>query len=192
MFQLRDIDRFDEMFAKAGFPAAADVFVHAVAAHGDPLHSPPARGQLAHQFVLPGDQVLYAFFQATFSSGCVEKGSRGYSISRERRPDIVLVHSCSGFSRTLVLDAKWRSGRDNVLQAMESVHIYHDALRFDARRPEPCLILLPGPGAVASLEGAEFVQQHGVGALSQFAVGLGGEKMLGNLIWSWLKTAPLS
>ncbi|TFZ02980.1 DUF2357 domain-containing protein [Ramlibacter henchirensis] len=142
--------------------------------------------QLAYRFHLGGGDSLDAFFQATFLAEGPTAARRAYSISRERRPDIVLVHATPSSSRAMVLDAKWRSGRDRILESMESAHIYHDALRFDQRCPEPCLILLPAPTSVPSLETAKFVGEHGVGALSAFAVGLPGRANLVALMADWL------
>lgn len=87
-------------------------------------------------------------------------------MSRERRPDIVLVLSDSTSRRSLILDAKWRSKREYVLEAMESAHIYHDALRIGAAQPQPCLLLIPGETAVPELEQEASIEAYGVGTIS--------------------------
>ncbi|WP_376787051.1 nuclease domain-containing protein [Pseudomonas coleopterorum] len=50
------------------------------------------------------------------------------SLSRERCPDIVVTLDSSSAKRFVVFDAKYRSARASVLEAMESAHIYHDSL----------------------------------------------------------------
>jgi hypothetical protein len=137
---------------------------------------------LAHRLKLPGGIDLLFHFQALFPSGSASGGRVGYSISRERRPDVVVTREVGRERRWLVLDAKWRSGRDNVLQAMESAHIYHDSLRLSGRPPEAALLLLPGLAAVPSLEAPDFRAQHGVGAISQFAVKKSGTETLQELL----------
>jgi hypothetical protein len=141
--------------------------------------------QLAHRFILAGGQQLELYFQAQFRAESAPASRVGWSISRERWPDILLVMRAGQEYRSMVLDAKWRSGRDNVLQAMESAHIYHDALRVADRRPSPCVLLLPGEGAVPSLGTLDFIQKHGVGALSRVAPGELGLQQLSELLSWW-------
>jgi hypothetical protein len=142
--------------------------------------------QLAHRCNLADGRQLELYFQALFPSGEPASASRlGWSISRERRPDIVLVLRTGDTCRGMVLDAKWRSGRDNVLQAMESAHIYHDALRLAGRCPSPCVLLLPGPSTVPSLEKFDYIATHEVGALSEVSVAAPGLGALAALLANW-------
>lgn len=126
--------------------------------------------QLAHRFELADGTTVDAYFQALFPSEAPSAGRVGWSISRERRPDILLIVRRNGRRKALVLDAKWRSGRGNVLEAMESAHIYHDALRLDGEVPNPCLLLLPGPADVPGLGADSYIADHSVGAISEFRV----------------------
>jgi hypothetical protein len=154
-----------------------------------PLSCAPAAvsAQLAHRCALGGDLQLELYFQALFPSGGPASAKRiGWSISRERRPDILLALRSGDTCRSMVLDAKWRSGRDNVLQAMESAHIYHDALRLAGLRPSPCVLLLPGEGAAEALAKPEFVATHGVGALDGVAVAQPGLARLATLLTTWV------
>ena len=67
-----------------------------------------------------------------------------WSVSRGCRPDLVLQWRQGGNVGFLVLDAKWRTGRDAVLNGMaESAHLYRDALRWGPRRPVASLLLVP-------------------------------------------------
>jgi hypothetical protein len=142
----------------------------------------------AVHFDLPNGHLLEVLFQATFPSLNVTTGRMGWSLSGERRPDIVLVHhNSSGASRGMVLDAKWRSGRSNVLQAMESAHIYHDALRIGSAQLSPCVLLLPGPSLVEELGKDEFIHRHGVGALSSIRPAAEGSSRVKALIKTWLE-----
>jgi hypothetical protein len=86
-----------------------------------------------------------------------------WSISKERVPDLVLTVRSDNNVRFVVLDAKYRSSRANVLDAMESAHIYQDSLRIGSRRPEASLLLIPSGGAAGWLEQPAFQFEHRVG-----------------------------
>lgn len=100
--------------------------------------------------------------QPTFRSRRQESDTR-WSISKERVPDLVLTaHSPAGTS-FLVLDAKYRTSRSNVLDAMDSAHIYQDSLRIGALRPRASLLLVPSGGGAPWLEQPAFQLAHRVG-----------------------------
>lgn len=139
-------------------------------------------------FELSEGHVLEVLFQATFPSLKATTNRLGWSLSGERRPDVVLVHHRSSGPRGMVFDAKWRSGIGNVLQAMESAHIYHDALRIGTTQPTPCILLLPGLACVAELEKDDFIQAHGVGAVSSVRPGAAGLPRMQELIKAWLES----
>ncbi len=62
-----------------------------------------------------------------------------FSLSSKRRPDLVITADTPGRSgRWIVLDAKYRAGRQNITEAFESLHIYRDSLR-DEQRGGACL-----------------------------------------------------
>jgi hypothetical protein len=86
-----------------------------------------------------------------------------WSVSRERVPDLVLTVISDAGTRFVVLDAKYRTSRANVLDAMASAHIYQDSLRMGARRPEATLLLVPSGGGAPWLEAAAFQDAHRVG-----------------------------
>ncbi len=129
---------------------------------------------------------LELLFQGNFPSTSESQGRIGFSISRARRPDIVLIVKKDDNVRALVLDAKWRSGREYILEAMESAHIYHDSLRVNKLPPSQCLLLTPGQSSVPELEADEFISAHGVGVISEFNVGNIGLARLENILSSWL------
>ncbi|KVN18708.1 MULTISPECIES: DUF2357 domain-containing protein [unclassified Burkholderia] len=85
------------------------------------------------------------------------------SLSRQREPDIVLTVESSQARRFLVLDAKYRVSRDNVLDAMQSAHIYQDSLTWHGERPSGSFLLLPRGGAVDWLADGAFQDAFRVG-----------------------------
>lgn len=139
-------------------------------------------------FSLDNGTSLEVLFQATFPALKPPRKRLGWSLSRERRPDIVLVHHGEGKSKAFVLDAKWRSGRENVFDAMQSAHIYHDALRIDGHAPSFSLLLLPGTSTIPELEAIEFIQTHAIGAISNFRLGSDGPSSLATYLYEWLRT----
>jgi hypothetical protein len=94
-----------------------------------------------------------------------QTGDRGewWSISKSREPDIVFTIERQGETRFLVLDAKYRATEVNVLDAMESAHIYQDSLRIGRRRAEGALLLVPSTTEVEWLEVPAFQEEHRVG-----------------------------
>jgi hypothetical protein len=133
----------------------------------------------------PG-KALEVHLQPKFPALSPSAGKRCWSISRERYPDILLIETSAAGERAMVLDAKWRSGRQNVLEAMESAHIYHDALRVQGGLPSPCLLLLPGPADVPELTEPEYIKRHGVGAIHEFGIDGQGIAVLEAHLMSWL------
>ena len=129
---------------------------------------------------------LQVMFQATFRAGQPRQGYLAWSLSMQRIPDIVLSVREGDHWRFLVLDAKYRSGKRNTLDAMSSAHLYHDALRLKDVAPDLCLLLMPGPASVAPLAQDEFWQQHRVGTLCDFTPGGKGLERCKRLLKDWL------
>ena len=92
----------------------------------------------------------------------------GWSVSRQCVPDLVLAsRPPGGETRFVVLDAKYRAGEGEILGGMaESAHLYQDALRWGARRPESTLLLVPNAEATAWLTSPEYVAKHHVGVVA--------------------------
>ena len=86
-----------------------------------------------------------------------------WSVSKERVPDLVFTIESSDGIRFVVLDAKYRTSRSNVLDAMASAHIYQDSLRIGSRRPGASLLLVPSGGGAHWLEGPQFQSTNHVG-----------------------------
>lgn len=90
-----------------------------------------------------------------------------HSISRERRPDIVITAEIDSQQRRyMVLDAKYTQSRQGVLEAMASAHIYKDSLRWNTQRPWKALLTVPASGGAPWLEEEEFMESEGVGVLA--------------------------
>lgn len=133
-----------------------------------------AGAQFSYEATLSHSVEIQLLFQARFPSTTAPQGRCCFSISRERIPDILVVVKSAKHVRALVLDAKYRSGRANVLEAMESAHLYHDSLRIASRPPEVCLLLLPGAPDVPTLHHPDFWAEHHVGAIGNFRPNAGG------------------
>ena len=90
--------------------------------------------------------------------------SRPYSLVGEQRPDFVLQYK----ERWLILDAKYRSTRLNVLDAFSSAFSYVTSLKIPTLQqdPEGCLLLVPKRTEGSSIWfNKEFHREHGFGLL---------------------------
>ena len=100
-------------------------------------------------------------FQATFHNTQGEK-NEFWSISRERRPDIILDWTIGNNTGFLIFDAKYTK---DVLNNMETAHIYNDSLRMYHRRPAASILLVPAAGGAPWLENQDFIAENRVGVL---------------------------
>ena len=100
--------------------------------------------------------------QPTFRTSEAEAAA-GWSLSKERVPDIVLTVQGLEGTRFVVFDVKYRVSRAYVLDAMESAHIYQDSLRIGARRPLATLLVVPRTDGAAWLADPAFLRAHHVG-----------------------------
>ncbi len=111
-----------------------------------------------------GKACIELLLQPTFPAHDRHSNAGFRSISRQREPDIVLTWTDPVRAvKWAVLDAKYRTGRPNVLHAMSSAHIYRDALRWHEKRPERALLLVPRAGGASWLEQPDFIRRHCVG-----------------------------
>jgi hypothetical protein len=99
--------------------------------------------------------------QPTFAS--YPMGTSRRSLSRERVPDLMFSVESGGALRFVIMDAKYRTSRESVLDAMASAHIYQDSLRMGTRRPEASLLLVPRGGGAPWLEEPECHATHRLG-----------------------------
>ncbi len=110
-----------------------------------------------------GDLQLCLRLQPSFANTSGQEKPGFWSISGQRFPDIVLSWEHRAEAGFLVLDAKYRVTRENVLDAMSSAHLYQDSLRMGRRRPIASLLLVPASGGAPWLESPDFVAEHRVG-----------------------------
>lgn len=108
--------------------------------------------------------------------------SHGYSsISRERRPDIVLEIIAPEERRYFCLDSKYMAGRSSIVEGMASAHIYHDSIRRDGGRPLRSLLLVPRISNVQALAESKYVDTYHVGCF-ELATGQDARQLLLALI----------
>jgi hypothetical protein len=105
-------------------------------------------------------------YQRQFNYSTPPPKSDCWSVSATLIPDIVLIAKSGQERAWLILDAKYRRGRQNVLEGMRSAHIYRDALRLGASPPALSLLLLPAEAEDAPwLHDDLFRKTHRVGAI---------------------------
>ena len=105
--------------------------------------------------------------QKVFSKTDGIQKNEAWSVSRQCRPDLVLTSTRDGAVRFIVLDAKYRAREKNILNGMaESVHLYHDALRWGSRRPDLALLLVPSADETEWLTREDYVDKHRVGVVA--------------------------
>ncbi len=122
-----------------------------------------SKATIAFTGLKSGNRRIELLLQPSFPSGDQDPNAGFRSISGRREPDIVLTREEGNISKWHVLDAKYRTGRSNVLDAMASAHIYRDALRWKEQRPESSVLLVPRGGGARWLESPNFFGQHRVG-----------------------------
>ncbi|MCA7951360.1 hypothetical protein LGM43_13890 [Burkholderia seminalis] len=109
------------------------------------------------------DTAIAIHLQPTFPAWDQPSRSGFKSLSRLREPDLVLTFESPRGRRFLVLDAKYRASRPNVLDAMQSAHIYRDSLRWRGERPCGSYLLLPRQGGTPWLAESAFHAEFEVG-----------------------------
>jgi hypothetical protein len=126
---------------------------------------------------------IEASLQSCFPSEGTGKG-RFRSVSMQLQPDMVITIETSGQRRMLILDAKYRTSRKNVLDAMRSAHLYQDALRWDGERAICSLLVVPRSGGAPWLEEPSFHMEHRVGV--HVLAPDSSQAALGDLLDKWL------
>ena len=110
-----------------------------------------------------GQTCIELLLQPKFPAGDQGLAVGFQSISGRREPDIVLTRIDRDGPEWYVLDAKYRTTRTSVLDAMASAHIYRDSLRWNERRPERAVLLVPRGGGAPWTERPDFISRHRVG-----------------------------
>ena len=125
---------------------------------------------IRYDAVSPAGARLGIEFNPTFPGWFNRRSNTRFSLSRERRPDLVITADMPGRpGRWIVLDAKYRAGRQNLADAFESLHIYRDSLR-DEQRGGACLgglLLVPqADDKTTSWFAPAWQAKWGIGALA--------------------------
>ena len=109
------------------------------------------------------DLCIELLLQPQFPAGDANPKSGFRSVSGRREPDIVMIFREGKRRRWYVLDAKYRTTRSNVLDAMSSSHVYRDALRWHQKKPKSAVLLVPQSGGAPWMEQPDFIRAHQVG-----------------------------
>jgi Domain of unknown function (DUF2357)/PD-(D/E)XK nuclease superfamily len=110
-----------------------------------------------------GSQSLELSLQPVFRSEAPSRLGGRWSVSMQRQPDILLTERRGEGTRFWIFDAKYRSSRKNVLDAMTSAHVYQDSLRVGKHRAEASWLVVPRGGGAPWLEDQAFQEAERVG-----------------------------
>lgn len=126
----------------------------------DPANRADGEYQSIEGESIEGDKVRLQF-QKKFNN---TKGKKKefWSISSKRIPDIILDWTIGNNTGFLIFDAKYTK---NVLNKMETAHIYNDSLRMYHQRPAASILLVPTAGGAPWLEKKDFIAENRVGVL---------------------------
>lgn len=112
---------------------------------------------------------LRLWFNLTFSGWLAHGESDRYSISKERRPDLVITwESEEGEKTWLFLDAKYRVQPGALADSFSSLHLYRDSLRWETYGGQARGGLLLVPKMASGGEewfSQKFRERFGIGAL---------------------------
>jgi len=119
---------------------------------------------------ISGETRIRLYYQLTSPSISPSKSHGYYSISRERRPDLLLEIKNGEHVHFISLDAKYRASRQSILEAMSSAHIYRDSIKKDEEPPTWSLLLVPTTTAVTDLAAWDYRKKYGVGCIELSSV----------------------
>jgi hypothetical protein len=117
----------------------------------------------------PDEQELQIYYQARFASAVDPPDIRPFSsLSVGRVPDYVLVYRRGNVVvRWIILDAKFRSSRPSIHEALGDIHRYRDSLRMSGRAADAAYIIVPCLQDDAELYGRyDYLKAHQLGAIS--------------------------
>jgi len=111
---------------------------------------------------LAGDTRLRLTFQQTFSSysPAHEERDKPYSISGERRPDLILSARSSDRHAMIVLDAKYRCTRSAIHSALADMHVYRDSLRVSGQGDKLLAAYILTPAHDESRAGVYYAENY--------------------------------
>ncbi|QDU83137.1 hypothetical protein Pla163_02340 [Planctomycetes bacterium Pla163] len=113
-----------------------------------------------------GERGVEILFQPKFPSRPEGRKRGPYSISKTRIPDIVVIeHGADGSVSFEVFDAKYRTGRANIMDAMTSAHVYRDSLRWRGSPPRSAHLMVPIASKAEALTTRDYMDSHRCGVL---------------------------
>ncbi|MCP3143103.1 DUF2357 domain-containing protein [Pyxidicoccus xibeiensis] len=133
---------------------------------------------------------LGLYFNATFRSYFARGSATRWSLSMERRPDLVVTWAPrEGDARWMVLDAKYRVSRTALSQALTSAHLYRDSLlwpEFGGRCGSALMVVPSVLEEVRPWADPGFIGEYGFG-LVQATPGAVSASTLGDRVCDALK-----
>jgi hypothetical protein len=106
-------------------------------------------------WVGPDDEAVELVYQALFNAATSSASANGFaSISGQYVPDFTIIYRRKDRSVSwIILDAKYRSGRQSIHDGLGDIHRYRDALRLSQRQADAAYIVVaagkaPGGGVV--------------------------------------------
>ena len=141
-------------------------------------HSKHPSGAAAARKMKIGNKVVQILLQPRFSSWPLSANSDYRSISKSREPDILVNVTGPKSNFCIVLDAKYRTTRSSVLDAMTSAHVYRDSLRFKGHQIIAAIVFVPRGGGASWLEDVAFMEAHRVGVITLSPGSDGPHKLL--------------
>lgn len=112
------------------------------------------------------DSKVRLLFNPTFRGYLARGNARRFSISGERRPDLVLTWESPSRQGWLCLDAKYRVQSSYLADAFSSAHLYRDSLRWPSYggRCHQAVLLVPAElGECSPWFSEAFLRDHQVG-----------------------------
>lgn len=127
-----------------------------------------ATGEGARYHALsPSGDTIQVLFNSTFAGYFYRSDKARWSISGERRPDIIVCYKPHGKEgKWICMDAKYRVGQKNLSDAFSSVHIYRDSLRYSGYGGRCQASVLLAPSMSVDTEDwfcNEYLSTHGGG-----------------------------
>jgi hypothetical protein len=117
----------------------------------------------------PRDESVELVYQALFNAAASSASSNGFaSISGQYVPDFAIIFRRGESPASwIILDAKYRSGRQSIHDGLGDIHRYRDALRLSQRLASAAYIIVPGLQEQAALYGTRsYRETYGFGAIS--------------------------
>lgn len=154
-----------EIYERWCFLKVAEIAQHQLLGFSWAWEYPTKRDDCIHMHGQSNGTKVSVWLQARCPSWDKTPFMQFRSISGDRIPDIMVTFESEKRSAFLVLDAKYRTKRLDVLDGMQSAHLYSDCLRWRGNKPFRSMLLIPREGGASWLEATSFRKDHGVGVV---------------------------